>query len=212
MIQPICENAKAYDLAFTHLNNELYGGKLPIPMLILTRDRRITMGHFAPRRWDGRRRGESIHEIAVNVNCSANRDPVTVFGVLAHEMTHLWQQERGHPTRHGYHNKEWAREAQRIGLIIEGGGQKVHTEVGPGGLAEAAIASMPDQAVFPWISAEVGVGNLPQPKGQPQVRGGVRPRYTCPICGLHAWAKPGASLVCGIDGQVLVEQKREELL
>jgi predicted SprT family Zn-dependent metalloprotease len=209
MMQPVCENAKAYDLAFTHLNEELYGGKLPIPMLMLTRDRRITMGHFAPRRWAGRRGDERIHEIAVNVNCGANREPVTVFGVLAHEMTHLWQQEHGHPTRNGYHNKEWEREARRIGLLIQGGGQKVHTEVEPEGLTEAAIASMPKAAAFPWISAEVDSLGALRPKGQPQVRSGHRSRYTCPICGLHAWAKPEASLVCGTDGQELVEQAKE---
>lgn len=207
-MKPILENATAYDLAFTHLNAELYGGKLPMPMLMLTRDRRITMGHFAQHRWGRRKKEELIHEIAVNVNCGANRDPQVVFGVLAHEMTHLWQREHGHPTRNSYHNKEWEREAIRIGLVIEGKGQCVHTEIAPGGMADAAIKSMPKTAAFPWISAEVGGGEGAKP--QPQLKSGHRSRYTCPVCGLNAWAKPEAALVCGEDGQNLVEQKKEE--
>jgi len=62
-MKPGIDNATAYDLAFTHLNKKLYGGKLPIPMLILTRDRRITMGHFGPLRWADKQGKKTIQKI-----------------------------------------------------------------------------------------------------------------------------------------------------
>ena len=34
-------------------------------------------------------------------------------------------------------------------------------------------------------------------------------RYTCPSCGLHAWAKPGARLMCG-ECEILMEAPESE--
>ena len=34
-------------------------------------------------------------------------------------------------------------------------------------------------------------------------------RYTCPSCGLHAWAKPGARLMCG-DCEIVMEAPESE--
>ena len=41
--------------------------------------------------------------------------------------------------------------------------------------------------------------------GGPKPKSGQRAKFTCAICGLNAWAKPGASLLCGDDGCTLVE-------
>lgn len=207
-MKPIVENAKSYNLAFDHLNKVVWGGKLKAPMLLLTRDSRIVGGHFAAKKWTDED-GTLIHEIAVNANCVADQDPMTIFGILAHEMAHLWQQDHGSPTRGGYHNEEWMAEARRIGLTIEGGGQRVSTEIEPGGLVEKAIASMPEEAVFPWMSAEA-VNGEPKNDDKPKGKSGIRSRYTCPVCGLNAWAKPGVTIICGEDGQQLVEMKKQE--
>lgn len=207
-MKPIVENAKAYNLAYEHFNKELWDGKLSSPMLLLTRDARIIGGHFAPNKWADDD-GQKVHEIAINANGMVDGDPISLLGILAHEMAHCWQQDFGSPTRNGYHNEEWAQEVRRIGLTIEGSGQKVHTEIEPGGLVEKAIASMPEAAVFPWMSAECVGGETPKPEA-PKSKSGIRARYTCPICGLNAWAKQGASLVCGEDGSPLVETTKKD--
>jgi hypothetical protein len=207
-MKPIMENAKAYNLAFGHFNKELFLGKLKAPMLILTRDARVVAGHFAARKWADEE-GELIHEIAINANWMIDGDPMTLFCVLAHEMCHLWQFDHGKPTRGGYHNEEWMKQAHGLGLKTEGAGQQVHTEIEPGGSVEAAIASMPEAAVFPWMSAECVEGDEKGGQGK-QGKSGIRARYTCPACGLNAWAKPGANLVCGDDGSPLVEQKKKQ--
>ena len=214
-MKPCVESANAYALAYEHFKRELFLDTLTTPMLILTRDARIIGGHFAPNKWTNEE-GKSVHEIAINANCMTNGDPVFLFGILIHEMVHLWQQENGKPTRGGYHNEEWMSACREVGLTPKGGGQTVSTEITPGGKAEAAIASLPEEAVFPWMSAEMVGGDVPTPKGpdaKPPVKSGIRSRFTCPICGLNAWAKPGANLVCGEDGSPLVEQvksKKEE--
>jgi hypothetical protein len=56
-------------------------------------------------------------------------------------MVHLWQQDFGRPSRAAYHNKEWARKMEEIGLIPSetgepGGkktGQNMHHYVDPDG-------------------------------------------------------------------------------
>ena len=45
--------------------------------------------------------------------------------------------------------------------------------------------------------------NPESPKRKP----GSRAKYTCPQCGLNAWAKPGASILCGCNAQPLIETK-----
>ena len=210
-MKPCVESANAYALAYEHLNKALFGGALSNPMLILTRDARIIGGHFAPNKW-ANEEGANVHEIAINANCMTNGDPVFLFGILIHEMAHLWQQEFGKPTRGGYHNEEWMKKCREVGLTPNGGGQAVSTEITPGGKAEEAIASLPEEAVFPWMSAEMVGGDVPTPPtpNAKPAKSGVRSRFTCPICGLNAWAKPGASLVCGEDGSPLVEQLKKE--
>lgn len=37
-------------------------------------------------------------------------------------------------------------------------------------------------------------------------RSGVRAKYTCPVCGLNAWAKRSVKLVCWDDNMLMVEQ------
>ena len=34
-------------------------------------------------------------------------------------------------------------------------------------------------------------------------KSGKRLKFTCPACGLNAWAKPDARLVCGFDGALM---------
>jgi hypothetical protein len=38
-------------------------------------------------------------------------------------MAHLWQEDCGHPSRIGYHNKEWAWKMEEIGLIPSHNGE-----------------------------------------------------------------------------------------
>lgn len=212
---PNIQMSAAYYAAYDHLNRELFNGKLPVPMLVLTRDARVIAGHFVSKKWTDTETGKkTIHEIAININMMQRGDPVLIFGILVHEMVHLWQEEKGEPTRNGYHNQEWVDKAQELGLECpEGPGQKANTNAAltPGGPAEIAIADMPDEAWFPWTTTGIkqegddkGGGTPPPPP--PVTKSGKRSKYTCPVCGLNAWAKAGVVLICGACNQPLVEQ------
>jgi hypothetical protein len=206
--KPPVEQSEAYLKAFDHLNRELFQGDLIRPMLCLTRDAGIHRGYFCANAWVNDE-DELINEIALNANWLVTQDLVGAMTVLAHEMVHHWQTDHGKPGRGGYHNLEWAQKAKSIGLQPYGPhgeeiGDKIDTKLIPGSLLEEAIRSMPEEAVLPWIAAGVTEdfnrprNGKPLPEGEEKPsRGGKRSNYTCPSCGLNAWAKAGVSLICG---------------
>jgi hypothetical protein len=55
-----------------------------------------------------------------------------VLGTLAHEILHLWQHHSGNPpglNSHNYHNREFRRRAEELGLIVD---QYGRTQYAPG--------------------------------------------------------------------------------
>ena len=62
--------------------------------------------------------GEKAHEIAINPAYFASHSLVEVLQTLVHEQCHLWQQCFGQrKSQYGYHNREWARKMESIGLV-----------------------------------------------------------------------------------------------
>jgi hypothetical protein len=212
--KPSLEQQQSFQAAYEHLDRALFGGVLPPCYLTFTRAHQVIGGYFSPNRWSDDN-GNVAHEIALNAEAVARHDLLTVYGWLIHEMVHLWQFEFGKPSRGGYHNREFADRCKAIGLQpqdLDTGrevGQRVNTSLIPGSLAEEAIASLPDMAIFPWAASSIFEGGQQEGEGEGKQeqkgkgKGGkaTRRKFTCGTCGLNAWAKPGAKLICG-DCQV----------
>jgi predicted SprT family Zn-dependent metalloprotease len=195
--QAYTELQQAYDF----FNRDLFNGQLP-PCLITMQRKNRTYGYFSGERWNDHA-GAVTDEIALNPMHFATRSPEDVLSTLVHEMVHLWQHHFGTPSRSSYHNKEWAAKMDSIGLCpsdtgIEGGkrtGQHMsHYVVADGPYAKASTKLLAGGFVISWRdrSREDGPG-----KGKTTGKAGVRTKYTCPGCGLNAWAKPEVVLVCG---------------
>ena len=143
---------------------------------------------------------EVTDEIALNPTHFADRTQTQTLSTLVHEMVHLWQHHFGTPSRAGYHNKEWAAEMREIGLIPSdtgqpGGkdvGQKVSHYIDGGGLfARSCAAYLADGAAFLYHDRAGDAAGVRKKKAASKTR------YTCPDCGLNAWAKPAIRLLCG---------------
>jgi hypothetical protein len=214
--KPNLEQAESYLKAFDFFNVNLFDNTLPRPMLLLSRNANIIGGYFSPNKWGN---GEdSIHEIALNANMVSERDIVFVMAVLVHEMIHLEQHIKGDEGRRGYHNQKFADRCKEIGLEpkdLKTGkevGQSLTTTLIPGSRLEDCIADLPDDAIFPWecldaINMEGGDKEEGEQKEEEKKKNGSnRAKYTCAQCGLNAWAKPGAKLVCGECDRELIEQ------
>ena len=134
--------------AYDHYNATLFAGQLPACLITFQRQKR-TFGYFSKDRF-GRRDGLKTDEIALNPEYFAVVPMIEVLQTLAHEMTHLWQEHFGKPSRACYHNMQWAEKMESIGLMpsntgMPGGkkvGQSMEDYVITGGRFEQATKTL----------------------------------------------------------------------
>jgi len=210
--QAYAELQKAYD----HFNGALFAGLLPPCLITLQRRSAAVMGYYSKGRFvSNHLPGRTTDEIALNPIHFKGRDVTQVLQTLVHEMCHLWQYHFGKPSRTGYHNREWAAKMIAIGLHPSstgkpGGnivGQHMADYVIEGGAFHHAVQHLANARFrISWYDrlAEFLVVIQPHPHaGQlapiplPPTRPPTCIKYSCPHCGLNAWAKPRATLICG---------------
>lgn len=160
-------------------------------------------GYFSGNRFANHATPEEVtDEIALNPATFASRKPEAILSTLVHEMVHLWQHHFGKPVRTCYHNKEWAAKMKEVGLIPSSTGEPGGKETGqsmthyiePGGRFEKTcktyLASR-DPVFYQDRAGDEKAKTIRKKKAASKTK------YTCPDCGLNAWAKPDVSLVCG---------------
>jgi predicted SprT family Zn-dependent metalloprotease len=148
--------------AFDHFNRELFDGALPHVIFTMQRKQKC-MGYLSPERWASVEREIFCPELAINPSYIGNTSLLSTCQTLAHEMVHLWQvtDKSANPSRKGYHNLEWARKMEEIGLMPSdtgrpGGkktGQNMSDYVIPGGRFIQACRSLIQETHFqiPWF-------------------------------------------------------------
>lgn len=121
---------------YQYYNHKLFGGKLAECLVNLSRHGGAH-GFFVPREWVSTPpmpqllpdavpspKGEKvfvpklkvIHEISLTPD-SINRPDKEWHSTLVHEMVHLWQYDFGKISRPGYHNSQWAKKMEAVGLM-----------------------------------------------------------------------------------------------
>jgi predicted SprT family Zn-dependent metalloprotease len=200
---------RAFQEAYDFLNAKLFAGTLPNVLVTFQRQANAK-GYFAPERFMGRVDASKAHELAMNPDVFTGRSDELILSTLAHEMAHVWQQTHGRPPRRSYHDKQWAEKMKEIGLQPTTTGQPGGKEVGqsvthyiiPGGAYQRAYEELKATGFqLNWQS-------LPFSKERTK-KLASKTRYTCPACGLNAWAKPSTALICGAcyeedDGEITV--------
>lgn len=191
------EQYAAFQTAYDFFNKSLFARSLPNVLVTLQRHARA-YGYFAAERFIGRGKEESTHELALNPDHFGRTDE-EVLSTLVHEMCHVWQQTQGTPPRKSYHDREWAAKMIEVGLQPSdtgkpGGkttGQKVSHYVLEGGPFTEAVAMLKASGFeLRWQSRG---GD----EAERRKKAASKTKYSCPGCGLNAWAKPGVALICG---------------
>jgi ribosomal protein S27AE len=186
---------QGFQKAFDFFNRELFSGRLPQVLVTLQRHAN-TRGYFSPQRFKGRVEKQTVHELALNPDTFTGRTDEMILSTLVHEMCHVWQETYGDPSRRGYHNRQWAEKMQAVGLQPSSTGQPGGMETGqamrhyiiPEGRYSNAYVKLAETGYqLHWQSVQaVGGGKISSKR-----------KFTCPLCGQNAWAKPGARLICG---------------
>ena len=202
------------EAAYDHFNHELFGSQLPACLITMQRHKGA-YGYFSGARFASTDNPQEVtDEIALNPAHFASRPTAGTLSTLAHEMAHLWQHHFGTPSRTGYHNKEWAAKMREIGLIPTdtgqpGGkdtGQKVTHFIEPGGRFEQACTAYLATGTAFLYHDRAGEGEAATRKK----KAASKTKYTCPACGMNAWAKPAARLICGDCSEELEPEQPEE--
>lgn len=220
MTTPTTHQFTKYQWLYDYYNKELFNGKLPFCLLILSRSTAKVCGHFSKERWQDRD-GNKTHEINLNPTYLANATDIDICQTLVHEMVHLWQNEFGKPSRTGYHNKQWANKMQEVGLMPshtgEPGGKQTGQQMSDypikGGVFEKVFNTMPKDILLPFKSTEffigavssgsggeansiTAVGEALEPVLPPKPKNKNKIKYSCPNCKANVWGKPDLGLIC----------------
>lgn len=181
--------------AYNHFNTTLFEGELYERVALQYQRRANSKGYFSPDRFSRRSDKLPYHEIALNPDTFIERTDAQICSTLAHEMTHLWQQQNGRAAR-GYHNKEWAAKMKSIGLQPSstgavGGretGQRVSHYIIPGGKFEKAFDKL---AATNW---KLNLQSTPHagPNGGRKNKN----TFICPTCEQKAYGKPSLAIIC----------------
>lgn len=142
ILRPTEEAYTELQQAFDFYNEALFAGQLPQCLLTFQRQKK-TFGYYSKNRF-GRRDGAKTDEIALNPEYFAVVPMIEVLQTMVHEMTHLWQEHFGKPSRSCYHNSQWANKMESVGLMpsdtgLPGGkrvGQSIADYTIPGGRFE----------------------------------------------------------------------------
>lgn len=149
---PTSETYEGLSGAYRFFNERLFEGRLPAPLVTLQRKKRVR-GYYHDRIFISRTRKDEkvlIDELAMNPDNFAGRTDIEILSTLVHEMVHCRQAKQGSPSRTGYHNAEWARMMDEVGLAPsntgqEGGkrtGQSMTHYIVPGGRYEQAATEL----------------------------------------------------------------------
>jgi len=192
------EQFKLLDDLYSYYNKTLFDGKLKDCMIITSR-KKGSNGYFISDNWSNKKKAEkteekNIHEISLNPDYLDRKDEEWQ-STLVHEMVHLWQYDNGKPGRGKYHNKEWARKMEEIGLMPsntgkEGGkktGQNMTHYIIPNGPFINAFNALADKDIK-YISS-------PLLKISKEKKTASKIKYSCP-CGNNVWGKPGLQIIC----------------
>lgn len=203
-----------FEQAFDYFNKELFRSKLP-PCLITLQRKKNSYGYYAPHRFKGRvNKGARTDEIALNPANFVGRSDEEILSTLVHEMVHHYQRLYGKPGRGRYHNPQWADLMMEIGLMpsstgMPGGkvtGDHMSHYIKPGGIFEKACRQLLEsgfrlhweESDEEYVSTRVKAGKPIDTPNPVDTSTSGRVKFTCPTCGLNAWAKPSALLLCGL--------------
>jgi hypothetical protein len=156
-----------------------------------------TRGYFSPERFKGRVDKQTVHELALNPDNFTGRSDELILSTLVHEMAHVWQETYGEPSRRGYHNRQWAEKMREVGLQPTSTGEPGGKETGQ----SMTHYILPDGSYTKTYAKLALSGFQLHWQSLPAVgsaKKSSKRKFSCPDCGQNAWAKPGASLICGV--------------
>lgn len=206
-IKPTAGVYKTFQEAYDFFNKEFFDSKLPACLITMQRGRK-SRGYFCAEQFEARvESAYSVHEIALNPMFFIKRTDEDILSTLLHEMVHLWQEEYGSPPRRNYHNREWAKKMEEIGLVPSNTGEEGGRKTGKQSMTHYINPSgnyCGKVALFLKDGKVIGYQDRPTITIK-RSRSKNKVKYSCPTCGLNAWGKEEIQIICGADKAELIQ-------
>lgn len=224
---PTVEFYSLFQFIYEDLNKNLFNGKLPDCMFVITR-KKGTFGYYIPQRWVNE--DFKSDELAINPQYFARYPLIEMLQTIAHEMCHVWQYHLGKPTRTGYHNKEFASKMENIGLMASDtglpGGKMTGQKMGDYPIKDGIFLKVVNELAYKTEMKNLWVDTYSLPyqklealqnifkdidqillrpnnaetievKSTPSNQRKAKIKYTCPNCRINLWGKGGLNVLCG---------------
>lgn len=209
---PTAETYDNFQFAYDFYNQALFGNSLPNCIITMQRKNR-SFGYFAPNRWEDTEDRERTDEIALNPTHFDARPAIETLSTLVHEMVHLWQHHYGDkPPKSANHNKEWAEEMKRVGLMPSSTGEAGGKETGKkvshyilpdGDFSEVSKTLINDHGwVLPYVSKDPETSKK-------KASAASKTKFSCPECQENCWGKPTLSVLCEECGVKMEPEVKE---
>lgn len=109
---------------FDLINEKSFANKLEKPLIVVQSNKRRTLGTFSVNRlWEHKKANQDKGKFEITLSAEhLNRPIEEICGTLIHEMVHLHcelSDIKDTSNNHVYHNKNFKKEAESHGLIIE---------------------------------------------------------------------------------------------
>ena len=204
-VQTYSELAKGY--AF--FNERLFQNQLPPVIFTLTR-RKTCLGYFAGSEFKHIRSKNSMDEIAMNSMYMALLTDEKIWSTVVHEQVHVWQYHFSNYSdrrkkRRAYHDKEWGRKMEELGLIPSAtgkpGGKKTgnrvsHYIVQNGCFQKACHELIASGLTFTWREQENEQLKNRLKTNRRFKKDLTKTPFKCPKCNQRAWANHTAAIAC----------------
>lgn len=200
LVSPTQNIYKTLNEAYEFFNKEYFDNKLP-PCLITLQRKSKARGYFCAERFELRAsENPTVHEIALNPKYFKDRTDEDILSTLLHEMVHLWQEHNGTAPRKNYHNKEWAKKMETVGLIPSNTGEAGGRKTGQSMTHYIDVNGSYVGRIAVFLQGKKVINYQDRPTiTMVRSRSKNKVKYTCPKCGLNAWGKEEIKITCGTD-------------
>lgn len=188
---------------------EAFNQNLEMPFFAYDRSNRKNAAHFWPEKWS--LNNEKIHEISLNPDFFSIVDNQEICKTLAHELCHQYHFcfERETYPKNAYHNKEFCRIMQAIGLQPSDTGQPNGKPIGRNMseyILEGELFEKHYQESFQFLPFQLLQNFTPiQPKEKRKTN---KTKYSCECTTI--WAKPNLKNIhCSECNIFLMEHETE---
>lgn len=199
--------------AFEFFNAELFDGSLP-DLLITLGSGSSFRGQYGASKFISRNDGGDVaSELKLNTDTFIDRFDMDILSTFVHELVHHQQHHQGRPSRGNYHNKEFSKMMEEVGLHTTKDGTWEGKRIGSGMTHLIIPGGKFEQAAQKFLSENnFKIGWESKPKNRSKSLDPSKVKFVCNCNPAQAvWGKIFSVPICPLCASVFTWAKPDEV-